>query len=82
MLPTTWPSVSSANSMNAAAGLTPRAMAIAASECCRIAVVPGVAAGRQDEQLLEVDLGAVHVGFADQASDGTRRRGSSASCDR
>ena len=53
--------------MNAAAGLTPRAMAIAASECCRIAVVAGVAAGRQDEQLLEVDPRPVHVGFADEA---------------
>ena len=67
MLPTTWPSVSSASSMNAAAGLTPRAMAIAASESIRVAVVPGIPTGRQDEQLLEIDLRAVHVGLADEA---------------
>ncbi len=47
-----------------------------------VAVVPGTAVGRQDEQLLQVDLGAVHVGLADQRSDGTTRRAASASSDR
>ena len=52
--------------MNAAAGLTPRAIGDGRQGVDRVAVVAGIAAGRQDEQLLEVDLRAVHVGLADQ----------------
>ena len=53
--------------MNAAAGLTPRSSAIAASDVSGGAVVARRAVGRQHVELGEVDLGAVDVGVGDQA---------------